>query len=198
MVTQGGVTRFWWVRHGPTHAKGMVGWSDLAADLSDHAALARLTAYLPGDAVVVSSDLSRAVATADAIQGARERLPHDAALREIHFGDWEMRGFAEVEAESPDHIRAFWQTPGDLRPPGGESWNDLSARVGAATDRLLAVHRDRDIIVTAHFGAILAALQRAERLAPEAVFAHRIENLSVTCLSHDATGWRSHAVNHRP
>lgn len=192
------VTRFWWVRHGPTHAKSMVGWTDLAADLSDVAALARLSAHLPGEAVVVSSDLSRAVTTADAIQGTRERLPHDPALREIHFGTWEMRGFAEVQAEAADHIRAFWETPGDISAPEGESWNALAARVTAATDRLVSAHRGRDIIVTAHFGAILAALQRAEGLAPEAVLAHRIDNLSVTCLSHDATGWRSHSINHRP
>ena len=192
------VTRFWWVRHGPTHAKCMVGWTDLAADLSDCAALARLSAHLPGDAVVVSSDLARAVATADAIQGARLRLPHDRDLREINFGDWETRSFAEVQAETPDHIRAFWQTPGDVRPPGGESWNDLAARVTAATDRLLDAHPGRDIIVTAHFGAILTALQRAGDLPPEAVFAHHIENLSVTCLSHDGAAWQFHAVNHRP
>jgi broad specificity phosphatase PhoE len=192
------VTRFWWVRHGPTHAKAMVGWSDLAADLSDHAALARLAAHLPSRAVVVSSDLARAVATADAIQGARRRLPHDPALREIHFGTWEMRGFDEIQAEAPDHIRAFWETPGDVRAPGGESWNDLAARVAAATDRLLAAHPDEDIIITAHFGAILAALQRAEGLDPGAVFAHRIDNLSVTCLAHDGRGWQTQAVNHRP
>ncbi len=192
------VTRFWWVRHGPTHAKCMVGWTDLVADLSDHAALARLSAHLPGDAVVVSSDLVRAVATAGALQGTRQRLPHDPALREIHFGTWEMRGFAEVQAEAPDHIRAFWETPGEVRPPGGESWNDLAARVGGAIDRLLSAHRGRDIIVTAHFGAILAALQRAGGLDPAEVFAHRIDNLSVTCLSHDGSGWQSHGVNHRP
>ena len=28
------MTRFWLVRHGPTHAKTMVGWTDLPADLS--------------------------------------------------------------------------------------------------------------------------------------------------------------------
>jgi len=176
----------------------MVGWTDLAADLSDVAALARLSAHLPGEAVVVSSDLSRAVTTADAIQGTRERLPHDPALREIHFGTWEMRGFAEVQAEAADHIRAFWETPGDISAPEGESWNALAARVTAATDRLISAQRGRDIIVTAHFGAILAALQRAEGLAPEAVLAHRIDNLSVTCLSHDATGWQSLSINHRP
>ena len=36
------MTDIFLIRHGPTHAKGMVGWSDLAADLSDTQALARL------------------------------------------------------------------------------------------------------------------------------------------------------------
>ncbi|MDZ4137070.1 MAG: histidine phosphatase family protein, partial [Paracoccaceae bacterium] len=51
------MTRFHWVRHGPTHAKAMIGWTDLPADLSDHPAIARLTAFLPDAAGVVSSDL---------------------------------------------------------------------------------------------------------------------------------------------
>ncbi len=186
------MTRFWLVRHGPTHAKTMVGWTDLPADLSDTAALARLDALLP-HAPVISSDLQRAVATADAL-GSRPRLPHDAALREMHFGQWETRGFAEIEAEAPDHSRAFWETPGDIRPPGGESWNDLTTRTWAALDRLQG--RAPDVIVVAHFGPILAALQRAENLSPEAVFGHRIDNLSVTCLSLSPP--QVFRVNHRP
>ena len=47
------VTRFWWVRHGPTHEKAFVGWRDVPADLSDHAAIARLDAHLPQGAVLV-------------------------------------------------------------------------------------------------------------------------------------------------
>jgi len=114
------MSRIWLVRHGPTHAKGMVGWTDLPADLSDGAALARLNAHLP-QVPVISSDLTRAVATADALHSC-PRLPHDADWRELHFGAWEMQTFAEVEAASPDHIRAFWETPGEISPPGGESW----------------------------------------------------------------------------
>ena len=187
------MTRFWLVRHGPTHAKSMVGWTDLAADLSDTAALARLNAHLPPDAPVISSDLSRAITTADAL-GPRPRLPHDPALREMHFGKWEARAFAEIEAEDPDHIRAFWETPGDIAPPGGESWNTLAGRIWAALDR----HDGRapDLIVVTHFGPIVAALQRAENLSPETAFAHRIDNLSVTCLTLTPPGVL--AVNHRP
>jgi alpha-ribazole phosphatase len=188
------VTRFWLVRHGPTHAKTMVGWTDLPADLSDSAALQRLSAHLPAKALVVSSDLSRAVATADTL-GQRPRLPHDPALRELHFGRWETRPFAEIEAETPDLIRAFWDNPGDIRPPGGESWNDLCARTWAALDSLNALAPD--IIVVAHFGPIVAALQRAENLSPEAAFAHRIDNLSVTCLTFGPPS-RVFDINHKP
>ena len=46
----GGTATIWWVRHGPTHRKEMVGWSDVPADLSDTAALARLLRQLKNDA----------------------------------------------------------------------------------------------------------------------------------------------------
>jgi alpha-ribazole phosphatase len=67
-----------------------------------------------------------------------------------------------------------------VRPPGGESWHDLCTRVLAALDRLQGLAPD--VIVVAHFGPILAALQAAENLSAEEALAHRIDPLSVTCL----------------
>ena len=191
------MTRLHLVRHGPTHAKGMVGWSDLPADLSDTAAIARLTAHLPEAATVVSSDLSRAAATADAIQGARRRLPHRRDLREINFGTWELRSFRDIEAEDPARARAYWETPGDICPPGGESWHQVCARVDAAIDALLATH-EGDLIVVAHFGVILSQIQRALSLAPDQAFGHRIDNLSVTEIARDGDSWQVTRINHLP
>ena len=188
------MTRLLWVRHGPTHAKGMVGHTDLAADLSDSAAIARLAAHLP-DAPVVSSDLIRAVATADAIQGARPRLPHLPALREIHFGAWEMLRHDEIEDQAA--ARAWWDDPGDTAPPGGESWNAVSARVNDAVDRLIGLGHPA-IIAVAHFGVILTQIQRAEGTEASAAFGHRIDPLSVTEIVADPAGWRTGAINHRP
>jgi alpha-ribazole phosphatase len=188
------VTQFYLVRHAPTHAKVMIGWTDLAADLSDRAALDRLDACLP-NAPVASSDLSRAVATADHLTGARPRLPNDPALREIYFGDWEQRSFAQAEAENPALIRAFWETPGAVSAPGGECWDDLTARVWAAADRYL--HHDQ-IILVAHFGAILAMVQRGLAVTATQVFAHKIDNLSVTQVSFDGTAWSVSRINHCP
>lgn len=192
------MTRFFWVRHGPTHSKALIGRTDLPADLSDRAALDRLSAFLPASALVVSSDLVRAVTTADALQAHRPRLPHDSQLREFDFGDWEGLPAAEVAARWPDESRAYWERPGDAAPPGGESWNAAAARVTAAATRLAEANPGRDIVAVAHFGVILTQLQRARGCTAYEVLAQRIEPLSVTCLSLTATGWTVAEINHRP
>ncbi len=190
------MTRLHLVRHGPTHAKSMVGWSNLPADLSDTAALARLSAHLPQTGIVISSDLSRAAATADAIQGSRTRLPHQPDLREINFGAWELRKFREIEAETPELIRAYWEHPGDVRAPNGESWNEVCTRVSSAIDALILAHTGQDLIIVAHFGAILTQVQRAEGLNAEQAFSHRLDNLSITELTLGTDGWSTGRINH--
>lgn len=192
------MTRLFLVRHGPTHAKSMVGWSDLPADLSDTAALDRLSAALPDDALVVSSDLSRAAETANAIARGRTRLHHLSDLREIHFGAWELRTWKDIDAEDPERIRAYWETPGDVRPPGGESWNEVCARVDRAIDSLIEAHRGRNLVVVGHFGQILTQIQRAEALTAEEAFSHRIDNLSLTEIHHRTDGWHTERINHLP
>lgn len=193
------MTTWHWVRHGPTHQKTFVGWRDVPADLSDTAQLARLRAHLPTQALVVSSDLIRAAATADAVTGGGHiRLPHQRDLREFDFGDWDGMHFRDVSARDPDLSRAYWETPGDVKAPNGESWNMGAARVNRVVDHLNAVHPDADIIVVAHFGVILTQVQRALGVAPYEALAHSIDNLSVTRITWDASGPRVEAINHLP
>lgn len=170
------MSRLWLIRHGPTHARSMIGWTDRPADLSDKAALAALGARLP-DAPVISSDLLRATATADAIAGMRPRLPHDPALREMNFGAWEGLHWAEAEARNPDIAAQLWSEPGDIAPPGGESWHQLRARVRPALERIAA---QGDAIIVAHFGPILTALQLAGGWDTGHTLSHRIEPLSLS------------------
>ncbi len=191
------MTRLWWVRHGPTHSKAFAGWRDIPADLSDLAALDRLNEHLPNGALLISSDLIRASATADTLAPGRHRLPHDPALREFHFGDWDGLTFTEVSARWPDLSRQYWEEPGHVRPPGGESWLQAEARIHAAADALIAAHPGRDIILVAHFGVILTQYQRAAGIDPYAALAQPIDNLSVTCLTFDGQ-WAVDHVNHKP
>lgn len=192
------MTNWWWIRHGPTHAKGLVGWTDLPADLSDTSALERLACTLPRDAVVVSSDLIRSIKTADAIAAGRNRLPHSPALRELNFGQWENRAHSDVSATDPELSRAYWADPGDVRPPGGESWNQTAARVSSFVDDLNVTQKGRDIIAVAHFGVILTQLQRASRIGAKSALSFKIDNLSITRLEFLDPQWRVHGVNRLP
>jgi alpha-ribazole phosphatase len=194
------MTTWHWVRHGPTHEKSFVGWRDVPADLSDTALIERVREHLPDDAVVVSSDLIRSVATADALRAPRHtRLPHEPDLREIHFGVWDGMHFDAVAARDPVLSRAFWEKPGDIRAPEGESWNETMARVNAVVDRLNAAHPQNHIIAVAHFGVILTQVQRALRVSAYEAMSHKIDNISVTTLQHLGNDrWDVARINHLP
>lgn len=184
------------IRHGPTHARGMVGWSDIPADLSDTATLAWLDSQLPANAPIVSSDLARARDTADAIPGNRPRLPDEPALRELHFGDWELKTRDEIE--DIDAFHAFWKAPGARSTPGGESWTGFMARVTGAMTRLFDTHDAQDLVITAHFGVILGLVAQARNLPPNEVFGTKIHNFSLTELHGTPGNWTPVRVNHLP
>lgn len=188
--------RLFLIRHGPTHQTVFTGHRDVPADLSDTAAVARMHDHLPY-APVVSSDLIRCVATADAIAGDRLRLPHDAQLREFDFGEWDGLGFDEVGTRDPVLSRAFWDDPGDVTPPGGESWNTVAARVSTAIDRHMTTHTG-DLIVVAHFGAILCHIGHVTGQSPKQIIAQKIDPLSVSELHRNGAEWSLESVNHAP
>lgn len=190
------VARLWWVRHGPTHEKAFTGWRDVPADLSDREAIARLDAYLPPGALLVSSDLSRARATADALGAGRRRLPDRPDLREFDFGEWDGLVFDEVAARDPELSRAFWEVPGAIAAPGGECWDAVAARVTAAIDTVSRAHPGADLVAVAHLGVILSHLGAAGGLGAAGAIAHRVEPLSVTRLDRDGAGWRIVTINH--
>lgn len=193
------MTTWHWVRHGPTHEKTFVGWRDVPADLTDHGQIHRLNAYLPDTALLISSDLIRCVTTADVVmQDNRQRLPHHPDLREIDFGIWDGMHFKDVAERDPGLSRAYWETPGDIQAPEGESWNQTAARVNRVVDQMNAAHPDADIIAVAHFGVILTQVQRALGVTAYAAMAHKIDNFSVTRLGHDDGRWTVGHINHLP
>ena len=193
------MTTWHWVRHGPTHEKNFVGWRDVPADLTDAPRLARLNLHLPDDALLISSDLIRAVHTADALAlPTRRRLPHDPDLRELHFGAWDGMHFSDVAARDPDLSRAYWETPGDVVAPGGESWNQTKARVDRVVARINEAHPQAHVIAVAHFGVILTQVQQAQGGGPLEAMAHKIDNLSVTHLAHESGTWRINEINRTP
>jgi broad specificity phosphatase PhoE len=189
------LNRFWLVRHGPTHQKTFTGWRDVPADLSDTDALDRLSNYLPNDALLISSDLQRSVHTADAIAGSRTRLPHRKTLREFDFGVWDGLHHTEVAQRDPILSRQFWEQPGTLAPPQGESWDVVTKRVTGSLLQLAHQHKTADIIVVGHMGMIMTMIAQCGGTAYQAM-GHKIDNLSVTDMQFSLQGWKIGTINH--
>lgn len=88
---------------------------------------------------VFTSDLQRSVDTASIATTAFDpgpkhmRLPE---LREICLGHWQGLSTEEVQARFPGQLERRGLDMAGVRPAGGESFADLSARVLPALDRL--------------------------------------------------------------
>jgi 2,3-bisphosphoglycerate-dependent phosphoglycerate mutase/probable phosphoglycerate mutase len=108
---------------------------------------------------VLSSDLRRAVDTAEVV-GAACGLPvkFDARLRETHLGDWQGRTVADIDRDYPGAITA-WRSDPTWAPPGGESRVDVVARARPVVDELDAEFADSatessSVLLVAHGGLI--------------------------------------------
>ena len=107
---------------------------------------------------VVTSSLSRAMETGAAVASAVGVDPVvDAEWDEQSFGEWDGRSIEELVAGERDAMRALRDDAG-YRPPGGESHEDLVARVVPAWEQVVALggtsvvvcHRKPILVVLAH------------------------------------------------
>lgn len=190
--------RMWWLRHGPTHEKAFLGWRNVPADLGNTAQLDRLRSALPPIATIISSDLLRARQTADAVTGSRTRLPDHPGLREFNFGAWDGLGFDAVADRDPELSRAFWDSPGDIAPPEGESWNAVAKRVGGVVGHLAKKHQGTDVIAVAHIGVIMTQIAACMGEDAASAIARQIEPLSLTRIDLVAGTARLLSVNQIP
>ncbi len=157
----------YFVRHGQTgwnHARRIQGQLD--TDLNDTGRRqaaengARLQRLRPDVANLsyVASPLRRCRETMEIIRDAIGIEPSgyttDDRLKEIHFGHWQGTHWRDIEAVDPDGAAARLLDPYRWRPQGGESYADLTARVG---DWLTTI--TTDTVVVAH-GGVSRALRR--------------------------------------
>lgn len=159
---------------GATQARALGGWLR-TADVS----------------VVISSPYRRAVDTIClAMESAERDLPLrlDERLREREFGILDRLTKVGIEARHPEQAaaRAFL---GKFfhRPPGGESWVDVGARVRSFLTDLRLDHAGEDVVVVTHQAVImlfryvldgldeaaLLALDRSVQIANTAVCTYR-------------------------
>ena len=163
------------LRHGQTPMsvqKRYAGRTDVPlteTGVAQAAAAAKRLASAGLDAIV-ASPLQRTVQTAEAV-AAVTGLPvsADEGFRETDFGAWDGLTFAEVRERWPSEMTAWLADP-QVAPPGGESFAEVSERVTAALDRVLAGRSGQRILIVSHVTPIKTLVAAALLAPPAALF----------------------------
>jgi broad specificity phosphatase PhoE len=154
-----GVTLYF-IRHGETDwnaASRYQGQVDIPLNDTGRAQAKRngetLAQFLPDPSALAyaASPLSRTRETMDIVRAALglplEGVTYDDRLREMHYGHWEGQLASDLPQIDPAGVAARASDWWHWRPVGGESYEDLTARVGGWIDTV-----ERDTIVVSHGG----------------------------------------------
>lgn len=88
--------------------------------------------------------------------GATQGIPcHiDERIAEMHYGEWEGLTHDKIHARDPGMLVQWRNNPEGMRPPGGESPEELQARIGDFWCELTAQHQGEHVLVVAHSGSL--------------------------------------------
>jgi broad specificity phosphatase PhoE len=158
------VTRFCLVRHGQTdwNSEGRYqGQSNVPLNEIGRAQAVTLARQLMDSsfAAIYSSDLQRAVETAEIIAAALH-LPVmlEPRLREINQGEWEGQLVEVIRSRYAGLWQARSIDPANLRPPGGETVLEVAGRVNTALDDIAHRNPNTDVLIVSHGLAIATVI----------------------------------------
>src|SRR5688572_17208885 len=146
LVRHGGTTA------GPDHFAGSTDVPLAPEGRRQAEALAERLAAVHLDAIY-SSDLRRAIQTAEAIvsrqhPGATSRPLRE--LREIAHGHWENLAIEDVKGRFPEEYTAYEADPLIYAPRGGETGLSVLTRALSAVHDLVAQHDGQRILIVSH------------------------------------------------
>lgn len=75
-------------------------------------------------------------------------------VAEIRYGAWEGKTIPELQAEYPDQIRQWRANPQGMRPPGGESPEELLERLSAWWSEACQHYDGRHLLLITHSGSM--------------------------------------------
>lgn len=175
--------QLWLIRHPPPQvATGVCyGRTDLALADDVAAAAARIQPQLPPHAPLFTSPLQRCRQLAAALHPAPQS---DDRLQEMHFGDWEMTPWAQIQRAALDGWAA---DPLGYRPPQGESVAELQARVLAFVAEAQRAGLQQAVLVT-HAGVMKVIVGQVRGLPERKWMSLAFEYESVVCVEYGGLG----------
>lgn len=128
---------------------------------------------------VYTSDLSRAMTTAEVALGGRT-VPAfvDPNLRELHYGEWELLKGTVVARRWKDQHRLMRAEDPAWHPPGGENVEQVRQRTFAALQRILRRHAHETVLVVSHGTAINCMLSMVLGAPASHAFRFTVTNCS--------------------
>lgn len=182
------LTPWYLVRHAPVKEvrKGIYNDADSGVLLPLVAEIRRLADRLPEDALWFVSPLLRARQTAEALWSESNK-PGDVfyveALREQSFGDWQGLSFEEVWREIKGLPAHNWSLlAAETRPPNGESFQDVRARVAKFLVKNKAIEPKRPRVLVTHAGVIRAMIGVALEMESNQAQSFGVDTFSVSLL----------------
>jgi len=118
--------------------------------------------------VIVSSPLSRcAMPAQEWAKSASIPCVIDARMAEIDYGDWEGLSHDEIEQAFPNMLAQWRKDPTGMRPPHGESPEELRQRVAEFWCDMTKKYQHQHILIVAHSGSLrmLIAYLNAQPIA---------------------------------
>ena len=160
-------------RHGRTAwnaERRFQGQSDIELDEEGRAQATRAASLLVHltPSRIISSDLSRAFATAQALADLTElEVIADARLRETFAGEWEGLRRPELLATYGDEV-ARWASDSHARPGGGETRIEVAERMVQAIEHYVnELPPQGTLVVATHGGSARAAIGALLELPPQ-------------------------------
>lgn len=141
------------------HLPQDVGWLAPAAIFSSPLTRCRRLAHDLAEALAVGSQIETAPGQTAVVDAQQPVVQYDDRLKEYHFGDWEMKPWADIGRDVLDTWMADFV---NVRTPNGENFNDVFTRVGAFWQEqivpLAETHSGRPVFIISHGGVIRALL----------------------------------------
>lgn len=164
------MTKFTLVRHGQTDwnvARRYQGQQDIPLNAEGLQQARTLALFMKEETfdVIYSSDLQRAMQTAQILQEGREAtVIADARLREIAFGEWEGKCHDDLRTAFPIRFTLSESNPTVPLAPGGESVFALAQRTKEFADEISQRFPDGNLLIVTHGLALATLLCHAENV----------------------------------
>ena len=130
---------------------------------------------------VYTSDFSRAIDTAAIVLEGRGLTPSvDPGLRELHYGEWEMRLEREVARNYRDEVRRMRAEDPSWQPPGGETVAMVRERTLRSLEAIFARHRHQTVLIVTHGTAINCMLAGVLGMDPAYTFRIDVANCGLS------------------